>query len=541
MSHRFRAAVAATLVALVAAPLLAPPASADASSEDAVAWLASRQQPDGGFEVAQFPPFETPDAILAIAEDAQTTTTWDTGAARDAVASVDVNGAEPGGSALDWLDAYLTTTPPNAGRAAKFIVLVAGPLGFDPAELDPAGDGDPIDLVAAMDEGALVDGSYGAGALNDTLYALQAMAIVGRPAPAATVAYVRGAQQASGGWSYDGAPTGTDPDVDTTARAVQALAAAGLPAGDAAMAASLKYLADAHQASGAWQFFGGDDTNSTAMAVLAVDAAGWRLGNGCWRTSSSSAAPVSGYVNPAAWLRTQQVTSGDPDDLGRFLSQNDAFSAEPNTSATSQAVQALLRQWLPVESAPAARTEGFTDVPPCAWYSQAVAWMAEAGITRSTTGSFGPKNTITNGQLALLLWNLMDHPTGLPAHQFTDVPANAAYNDALDWMVDEGLVADGGAFAPKREVNRGRVVNLLWRIAGSPPAPDLTIPDVAEDAPFADAVDWAVDRGVATLLADGRFLPRNKVTRAQAAVMMHRLASTEPAWGDVTLPTTVEF
>ena len=540
MTHRFRAAVAATLVALVAAPLLATPASADTVSQAAVTWLTAHQQPDGGLEIAAFPPFETPDAILAIAEDAQTTSSWDAEAARDAVEAVDVNGPTDGGTPLDWADDYWDD-PRGSGIAAKFIVLVAGPLGLSTTAFDPAGDTDTVDLEAAMDAGLLDDGSYGAGALNDTLYALQAAAVLGRPAAVGTLAYVRGAQQASGGFSYDGAASGTDPDVDTTARAVQALVASGVPTGDATVARALKFLADRQEATGAWQSFGADDTNSTAMALVAVAGAGWRPSSGCWRTSASSAAPTTGYVNPASWLRSQQITTGPAGDLGRFASPNDAFGPEPNSSATTQAVQALLRHWLPVQPAPSARTEGFTDVPACAWYTQAVAWMADAGVSRSTTGNFGPKNGITNGQLALLLWNLMDHPTGAPDHHFTDIPATAAYGDAVDWMVAEGLVADGGTFAPKREVNRGRVVNLLWQLAGSPAAPDLTIPDVAETAPFADAVDWAVTSGVASLLPDGTFLPRAKVTRAQAALMMHRLASTEPAWGDVTVPSTVEF
>lgn len=538
MTHRFRAAVAATLVAVLGASLLASPAGADPSSDAALAWLTAQQEDDGGFELADFSPFETPDAILAIAEGAQTSGTWDSAAALAAVTAADANAGDPGGTPLDWADAFLGGEAPRAGIAAKFIVLITGPLGLDATAFDPAADGTPVDLVAAMDDGLLEDGSYGAGALNDTLYALLANAVLGREAPVETLAYVRATQQADGGWNFSGDPEGTDIDIDTTARAVQALVASGVPIGAAELAAAMKFLADQQQPSGAWQFFGADDPNSTAMAALAIDGAGWRLAGPCWRSSSSSAASGP-YANPVAWLRSQQVTSGEPADLGRIASPNDAFGV--NTIATTQAIEALLRSWLPVEPAPPTRTEGFTDVPACAWFTQAVAWMAENAITRSTTGTFGPKSSITNGQLALLLWNLMDHPTGLPAHHFTDVPANAAYNDALDWMVDEGLIADGGAFAPKREVNRGRVVNLLWRLAGSPAAPDLTIPDVAETAPFADAVDWAVDTGVATLLPNGSFLPRNKVTRAQAAVMMYRLASTEPAWGDVTLPTTVDF
>ncbi len=175
MTHRFRLALASTLVLLLGGLLIAPPVRADTTSQAAVDWLALRQLPDGSFEVANFPAFETPDAILAIAENAQTTSTWNTQAAHDAVQAYDVNDDAPGGTPLDWVDQYLTDTPPDAGIAAKFIVLIAGPLGLNPAEFDPAGDGDPINLAEVMDAGEDLDShSYGDGFLNYTLFALLA-------------------------------------------------------------------------------------------------------------------------------------------------------------------------------------------------------------------------------------------------------------------------------------------------------------------------------------------------------------------------------
>ena len=45
----------------------------------------TRQQAGGGFEVSGFDGFETPDAILAIAEDAEQQVAWDTAQARAAV------------------------------------------------------------------------------------------------------------------------------------------------------------------------------------------------------------------------------------------------------------------------------------------------------------------------------------------------------------------------------------------------------------------------------------------------------------------------
>ncbi len=46
-------------------------APSTAATTKAVTWLKTQQQADGGFEVAGFPGFETPDAVLAIANGAQ--------------------------------------------------------------------------------------------------------------------------------------------------------------------------------------------------------------------------------------------------------------------------------------------------------------------------------------------------------------------------------------------------------------------------------------------------------------------------------------
>src|SRR5690349_5483871 len=51
----------------------------------ATTWLHTKQQSDGGFEVAGFAGFETPDAIGAIAENAQQQAAWSTTQALNAV------------------------------------------------------------------------------------------------------------------------------------------------------------------------------------------------------------------------------------------------------------------------------------------------------------------------------------------------------------------------------------------------------------------------------------------------------------------------
>ncbi len=306
-------------------------APVESSADNGVAWLKTQQQTDGGFEVAGFPGFETPDAVLAIASAAQTEYFWDKVEARNAVLATVKNGNTPLHSLDDFAQSGL-----DAGQAAKVIALVTSPLGVSSTAFDPDGDG-AQNLLATVDAGLLPNGSY--GLFNATLYAVIAKKLLGTTVPAATVTYIKGAQQANGAWTFSGSPAGSDLDVDTTAAAIQALVVAGVPATDADLNQGLAFLANQQRPNGSWRSFGTDDPNSTSTAVLAITAAGFNVETPCWRNTVAPGLAANPYGNPLNWLRLNQDASG------RFVSPNDAFGV--NTFATSQVVQALQRNWLP--------------------------------------------------------------------------------------------------------------------------------------------------------------------------------------------------
>ena len=61
-------------------------------------------------------------------------------------------------------------------------------------------------------------------------------------------------------------------------------------------------------------------------------------------------------------------------------------------------------------------------------------------------------------------------------------------------------------------------------------------------APYREALDWGVANGIVTGFADGTYRPKVVVDRAEAAGMLFRTASTEPAWSPgADLPSTVQF
>jgi hypothetical protein len=303
------------------------------TSQKARNWLVTKQLAGGGFEVSGFDGFETPDAILAIGEEAQQQSAWNADQARTAVRAVTTGGK----SALDWADTFADGAI-SAGQAAKLIVLVAKPLGLGIKTFDPGRDGDVKNLIATVDAGAQANGSY--GAFNATLYAALAKWSVDGAVPANTLAYIRAGQEASGGWDFANDPNATDADVDTTSLVIQVLVAAKVSPTDTDLVQALTYLVNQQRSDGAWQSFGADDPNSTSTAIMAITAVGGDAASSCWRDQVVPAKKGTAYASPLAWLRNQQASDG------HIASPNDAFPPV-NTFGTTQSIEALRRGWLP--------------------------------------------------------------------------------------------------------------------------------------------------------------------------------------------------
>ena len=345
---RFIASVVViSLVPVLGGALSASPATAPTDVDPAVTAAAVdylRSQQIGGTTPAigsgawdSDPAFEfvTSEAVLAIAEGAQTTPGWSASAALAAVQAADnADGVDP----LPFLD-LVAALPMTPGKAAKLVLLVAGPLGLDPTAFDPAGDGSPVDLMAAIGS-PNPDGSFGApGFFNGTLLAALALKLVDGSVPVETVAYVRAAQKANGGWSFDADPgTTTDAEIDTTSFAMQALVAGGAALDDADVREGLVFVESQRDPEGTWSAFGSVSVEAISRAILAIVADGFALETPCWRDTVDPASVATPYVSP--------------DDVLAALQQPDGSIAGPGVFsavfATAQAVQGLERGWLPL-------------------------------------------------------------------------------------------------------------------------------------------------------------------------------------------------
>lgn len=81
-------------------------------------------------------------------------------------------------------------------------------------------------------------------------------------------------------------------------------------------------------------------------------------------------------------------------------------------------------------------------------------------------------------------------------------------------------------FAPNNSMTRAMLVQVLYRMQGSPEAGSSTFTDVADSAWYAKAVAWASENGIVNG-SNGRFDPNGLLTREQLAAILWRYAQYE--------------
>lgn len=116
---------------------------------------------------------------------------------------------------------------------------------------------------------------------------------------------------------------------------------------------------------------------------------------------------------------------------------------------------------------------------------------------------------------------------------FLDVSEGDWFYDAVRYVYEKGLMAgtSENTFGPNVITNRGMIVTILYRLAGSPDIEDenwgYPYVDVDANAYYGTAVYWARLNGIASGYSDERFGPDDAITREQLAVMLYRFAKAQ--------------
>ena len=120
-------------------------------------------------------------------------------------------------------------------------------------------------------------------------------------------------------------------------------------------------------------------------------------------------------------------------------------------------------------------------------------------------------------------WTEPEEPATDVSDIFIDVAPNAWYKDAVQYAYENGLMTGVSAneFAPDATTTRGMIVSMLARLEGVESANDAGFADVSDEW-YATAVNWAASVGVVNGYEDNTFRPNDAITREQlAAILMN--------------------
>ena len=169
----------------------------------------------------------------------------------------------------------------------------------------------------------------------------------------------------------------------------------------------------------------------------------------------------------------------------------------------------------------------FDDVAKNAWYYNAVEYVAENGIMSGVSArEFAPNAGFSRAMLAQTLYAMSGKPAVKVESTFADVAANAWYADAVNWAAEKGYVSGvgDGKFAPDASVTREQMALILYRYAGSPDASGMAQKEFADSSSVSayavDAIRWAVHEGLISGMENNTLAPQGTATRAQVAQIL---------------------
>lgn len=176
----------------------------------------------------------------------------------------------------------------------------------------------------------------------------------------------------------------------------------------------------------------------------------------------------------------------------------------------------------------------FPDVTSDDWFFDVARRAAGTGLIAGyADGRFGPKDVITRGQLATILWRMANNPSaGHGGREFPDVTdPNAYYYDAVMWAGSVGVVSGytSGYFGPNDPVTREQLAAMLAnyasRVAGvsvdGSRADYGAMSDASNVSPWAArSLGWCFRNRIMSGTSDGRINPKSSASRAEAAKMI---------------------
>ena len=139
-----------------------------------------------------------------------------------------------------------------------------------------------------------------------------------------------------------------------------------------------------------------------------------------------------------------------------------------SADSVKERIEAISPQEVEPTPTPTPDAGSFADVSANAWYAASVNWAYENGVMSGVgNNNFNPTGYTDRAMVVQILYNISEKPSVSTAKEFTDVASNAWYANAVQWAAGTGVTSGVSAteFAPTRNVTRQEVAVFLYQYA----------------------------------------------------------------------------
>ncbi|CDQ18925.1 Serine protease, subtilisin family [Halobacillus karajensis] len=167
----------------------------------------------------------------------------------------------------------------------------------------------------------------------------------------------------------------------------------------------------------------------------------------------------------------------------------------------------------------------FADITKKNWYYPYIQQLYKDEIVKGTKdGTFAPLGEITREEVVTMIGRSLGLDGTKRETSFPDVPASSFGSGYIASAVEEGWIKGlpDGTFAPKQKITRAEVAVMIHRVFDLPSEKQVSFPDVSEDCYCYDAVMAVGNAGVVTGFPDGTFGPEKNITRSELAAVLAR-------------------
>ena len=146
----------------------------------------------------------------------------------------------------------------------------------------------------------------------------------------------------------------------------------------------------------------------------------------------------------------------------------------------------------------------------------------------ATVDSNGNIKGIKNGETTITVKLGLDtKKITVFVQQFDDVKKGDWFITAVNYCYERNIIlgATENEFRPNKNITRGMIVTILWRMEGQPTVTGVKdFPDVNSKEYYAKAIRWATKTGVVNGYNNGNFGPNDSITREQLATILSNYA-----------------